>query len=203
MLAPDALLIFIKNPELGKVKTRLALDIGKEQALLVYQQLLHHTLGVTINCPANKLLFYSSFIDENDMWPDSSYQKLLQLPANDLGERMLQAFEVAFAQGYQKVVIIGSDCPELSTSLLHDAFEVLNTNDFVVGPSKDGGYYLLGMKKLEKRLFMDKEWSTNGVIQSTLEDINLLNMTYGQLPMLNDIDNYEDLMEFEHLSPKF
>ncbi len=197
-----ALIVFVKNPQLGKVKTRLAKDIGDEKALEVYLQLLQHTLDATLPLPVDKLLYYSSFVDEADMWPATSYQKYVQYPSADLGERMHLAFEQAFAVGYQQVAIIGSDCPGLTTDLLNRAFEQLDDHDFVIGPANDGGYYLLGMKKLQKRLFEHKEWSTSNVMDNTLWDIKALQMTYSMLPMLNDIDNKEDLLEFQQLTPE-
>lgn len=197
-----AIIIFIKNPELGKVKTRLAKDIGDEAALAIYQELLNITRQATEQVTADKLLFYSSYIDEQDDWLPTSFQKFVQHPSTNLGDKMQAAFEQAFSQGYQQVLIVGSDCPELTPALLEQAFDTLIEKDAVVGPSKDGGYYLLGTKKMIKKLFEDKEWSTNSVLNSTINDLKAQNMNYGLLPDLNDVDNYQDLQEFEYLTAR-
>ena len=118
--AADAdLIIFIKNAEKGKVKTRLASTLGDDMALKIYYALLHHTRKVVQALPVNRLLFYSRFIHEGDDWPASDFQKHLQ-EGNDLGERMVNAFALAF-QHYQKVIIIGSDCASLTPAIVEEA----------------------------------------------------------------------------------
>lgn len=189
----DLLLIFIKNPILGKVKTRLAKTVGKEKALRIYNLLLDHTLRLTHPLPLTKYLFYDSHIQQNDMWPDLHYQKFLQ-EGQDLGERMYKAFLKGSNDAYSSIVIIGSDCPELHSDILVNAFEALKTSDVVVGPAKDGGYYLLGMKQLIPSLFKNKSWSSPQVFNETMNDINLLNLRCHLLPILSDIDTEDDLI---------
>lgn len=186
------LLIFVKNPVLGKVKTRLARTIGNKKALEVYLQLLKHTVQITSHADCNKAVFYSDFIEENDSWPDTMYQKQVQ-QGNDLGQRMLHAFIWAFGQQYGHVIIIGSDCPQLSTSVIQDAFEHLQTSDAVIGPAADGGYYLLGMKRLIPELFSNKIWSSTSVLADTTEDLQRLQVSYKQLLTLYDVDEEKDL----------
>ena len=186
-----ALIIFIKNPETGKVKTRLAKDIGNENALTIYKHLLAHTRKIAIEVKANRFLFYAEKISLRDDWPESDFKKFVQ-QGDDLGLRMLNAFEKAFLNS-QKVIIIGSDCMELTPDIIEKAFLELNNHDFVIGPAKDGGYYLLGMKVTEHRLFQNKKWSTQTIAADTLKDISDLNKTCYILTQLSDIDTIEDL----------
>ncbi len=190
-----ALLIFIKNSILGKVKTRLAKDVGNEEALRIYQQLLAHTQFITQDFPHDKFVYYSDFIPESDTW-NSNYQKALQT-GNDLGQRMSKAFESAFQAGYQPVIIIGSDCPTLTSQHLETTLSHLQTHDFVIGPATDGGYYLLAMKAFTPIVFENKSWSTDTVLSSTLADMAQANQTVYLLPELSDIDTLADWKRFE------
>ncbi len=186
------LLIFVKNPVLGKVKTRLAQTVGEHKALEIYLQLLKHTAHVTSEAACDKAVFYSDFVEENDIWPNEKYQKRLQ-QGNDLGQRMHEAFSWALGQNYKQVVIIGSDCPQLSTAIIDEAFTYLQTHDAVIGPAVDGGYYLLGMKHLIPELFRNKSWSSSTVLTHTLADLQRLNLSCKQLPTLHDIDEEKDV----------
>lgn len=189
----EALLIFVKNPRLGRVKTRIACELGDEQALEIYRYLLRRTREATENLPCQKFLFYSDFVEANDDWSDSAFAKRVQAGA-DLGERMADAFRRVFADaGVSRAVIIGSDCPDLTADLLTQAFSALETHDFVVGPARDGGYYLLGMKQLEERVFHNKRWSTPTVLADTLDDLRRLGKSFHLLPVLSDVDTVADL----------
>lgn len=190
-----AIIIFIKNPEKGKVKTRLAKDIGEEEALNIYLSLLKKTRDVTNKADADKFIFYSNYIDGQDDWDSNAYHKLLQRGL-DLGERMYHAFKSIFSKNYFKAIIIGSDCPQLSVEILNEAFNKLDSRDFVLGPAKDGGYYLLGMKKIEPEIFQNKSWSTSTVLEDTITDIGNMNKTYWLLQELSDIDTADDLKKF-------
>lgn len=188
----NALIVFVKNPELGKVKTRLAADIGDEKALLVYHKLLNCTAHVVSDVAADKLIFYAEKIDTKDQFAENGFQQFVQ-KGNDLGERMLHAFEQAFDLDYKNVIIIGSDCPELTNELLEKAFQKLNEKDIVIGPALDGGYYLLGMNELHPSLFQNKTWSHSNVFEEALEEIEQLNLKYSELEKLSDLDRAEDL----------
>ncbi|MFN0215566.1 MAG: TIGR04282 family arsenosugar biosynthesis glycosyltransferase [Saprospiraceae bacterium] len=187
----NVLLIFIRNPQLGKVKTRLAHTLGDEEALRIYQILLEKTRETAEACDAKRFLYYSEFIEENDEWHPDFFQKKVQYPGA-LGERMEDAFERAFQSGAHKVAIIGSDCPELTPSVLQQAFNLLASADFVLGPASDGGYYLLGMKTFEPTVFRGLDWSTETVLQKTIEKIKTCNKSYALLPTLIDVDTEED-----------
>jgi len=188
----DRLIIFVKNPEIGRVKTRLAKTIENEQALSIYQKLLLYTKEITKGLNADKSVYYSEHIDNNDLWDNMLFSKHLQR-GDDLGERMQNAFADAFAQGKERVIIIGSDCLELETYMIKEAFAVLENNDVVLGPAKDGGYYMIGMTAFLPTLFEDKNWSTDDLLMDTILDLKKMNAKYYLLKTLNDIDTIEDL----------
>lgn len=189
-----ALLIFIKNPEKGKVKTRIAQTAGDEKAYQVYLELSQHTRKIAQKLHVDRLLFYSQFINDSDDWESGVFQKHLQANG-DLGTRMAAAFGKAFEQ-HQKVIIIGSDCASLNNSIVEEAFVALDSHEFVVGPAKDGGYYLLGMRSFQPSVFDDIEWSTAQVFAHTLRNIRKLGTSYALMPVLSDIDYWEDWLEY-------
>ena len=188
----NLLLIFVKNPQLGKVKTRLAATVGNQEALRIYLKLLERTREVTLPLALDKMVCYTPDVLVDDLWNNEHYQKIRQSDGN-LGERMHQAFAAGFAQGYQRICIIGSDCYELSTEVIEEAFEQLNAHDVVIGPSTDGGYYLLGMNRLHARFFIDKAWSTASVKEDTVHDAKRMNLRWFELPTLTDVDEEDDL----------
>jgi rSAM/selenodomain-associated transferase 1 len=188
------LIIFVKNPELGKCKTRLAATIGDQKALNFYKNMLKRTKEVAEKVYADKAIYYSSFIDDNDFWPNKPpFYKQLQNQNPDLGIKMQSAFEEAFQSGYESVCVIGSDCYALNEKVIEQAFTSLETQDTVLGPSNDGGYYLLGMNELHTQLFRNKEWSTDSVASDTINDFRNLKLSFDLLDELTDIDNEEDL----------
>ena len=186
------LITFIKNPELGKVKTRLAKSIGDKNALIVYKELLIKTRTVTAAVDAERFLFYSNQIDHADEWSSADFIKYLQ-SEGDLGEKMKQAFQQVLTAGNSPAVIIGSDCFDITPAIIEAAFKSLQHNDAVIGPANDGGYYLLGMKKLHPELFTGIQWSTDSVFEQTIERLNQLNQKVYILPELIDIDELSDL----------
>ena len=191
----QALIIFARNPVRGKVKTRLAATMGDDKALSIYQSLLEHTVQITQQLPYDCYVFYADGISKNDVWPDDLYLKKNQ-EGNDLCQRMLHAFDTLFQQGYQKIIIIGTDCFELSSFILLDAFTALDEKEVVIGPSEDGGYYLLGMRQFFPFLFEEKAWSTDSVYSSTVQQLVIQNIRYEILPILNDIDTEDDWKQY-------
>ncbi|MBK6929637.1 MAG: TIGR04282 family arsenosugar biosynthesis glycosyltransferase [Saprospirales bacterium] len=189
-MAP-VLLIFIKNPRLGAVKTRLARTVGNAEALRIYRFLLEKTRQAAHETAAARWLFYSDALEENDGWPAADFCKFVQT-GDDLGARMANAFQRAFEAGAHRALIIGSDCPALSGPLLEEAFDRLNATDFVLGPTPDGGYYLLGMQAPEPSIFQGIDWSTETVREKTLEKIRAAGKTISLLPELADIDTEDD-----------
>jgi uncharacterized protein len=192
MLQESAIIIFVRAPKLGKVKTRLAATIGNEKALAVYQFLLAHTYGLVKDRRMPVFVFYADAIVDNDLWSGDHIVKRLQ-EGNNLGERMMNAFTAVFATGSSKALIIGSDCYELTGTIIDEAFASLSVNDIVIGPAKDGGYYLLGMHAPVKNVFSNIEWSTDTVFRKTLERVNQQQYRFSTLAMLRDVDTEDDI----------
>lgn len=194
----NLLLIFTRNPVLGKCKTRLAATVGDESALEIYKFLLQHTIDFTKDLAAVKQVYYSEEIWKDDIWNQKYYDKRLQT-GQDLGVRMANAFQDGFASGFEKIIIIGSDMYDLAKSDIENAFLALDESDYVVGPAKDGGYYLLGMKKFNPRLFQNKTWGKATVLEATLQDLKDEKLKL--LDVRNDIDLYEDIEHNEVFYP--
>lgn len=194
----STLLIFIKNPVAGKVKTRLARTVGDAEALRIYHILLEKTRAAALEAPVNRQLWYSDQIEIADDWPEQLFDKQVQSGA-DLGERMGNAFKVAFAQGAEKVAIIGSDCPTLSGAILAQAFAALDTQEAAIGPTPDGGYYLLALRRFEPTLFENIAWSTETVFRETIAAAEKAGLRVAQLPQLSDIDTEADWRQYEAL----
>ena len=187
-----ALLVFIRNAEKGKVKTRLAADVGDDQALAVYEHMLAHTRDVALQTDAERFLFYSDFVERADGFSNEDFRKYSQC-SGDLGARMEFAFSLPFKMGgFKRVVIVGSDIPGLTPALVEQAFEALTDHDFVLGPSADGGYYLLGMTKWQRGLFRNKAWSTPSVLADTRQEIEQGGGRLFTLPELRDVDTAAD-----------
>ena len=190
----NLLIIFTRNPVLGKCKTRLAAVVGDQTALDIYKFLLNRTSDITRDLEVEKTVFYSEYVSEDDSWDPQEYRKRVQ-EGEDLGERMLNAFSWGFEQGFQKILIIGSDLYDLNSEDLLEAFDVLDNKDYVIGPASDGGYYLLGMKQLNKKLFKAKAWGKASVLEDTLEDLEHEKVQL--MGVRNDVDLYEDIKDIE------
>ena len=193
----NALIIFARYPVLGKVKTRLASSLGKEFALGFYKECSRHLFA---EIERNQNDFFTPFLfcsekDElNKMidWAGSGFKYYYQ-EGNDLGERMSNAFNKAFTLGVKKAIIIGTDVPDISNNLITSSFSLLDEKDFVIGPSIDGGYYLLGMKNLNCDLFSGINWSTETVLDHTINRIEKNNFSFAKLKQLHDIDDEQSL----------
>ena len=195
---PDCLLIFAREPVLGRVKTRLAATIGPEAALAAYRELLALTAAAVAGAGRPTTLWLAEAPappaapgQPRPEWPGLPWR--VQPPTPDLGERMRHACAEAFAAGATRVVLIGTDCPGLTAELLQRAFAALATYDLAIGPADDGGYYLLGMNALHEALFAGKRWSTPSVLAATLADAARLGLRVAQLPTLPDVDTAADL----------
>lgn len=192
MSSDNKLIIFVKNEEAGKTKTRLAATIGDEAALDAYRKLLAYTFNQTKNLNAQKEVWYSRYEAEDDIWNRGAFRKKVQL-GEGLGKRMSKAFQSSFeAEDFERVVIIGSDCAELTQAVIEDAFSKLEHHDFVIGPAEDGGYYLLGMSNYNPFVFEDIEWSTESVLDQTMKKIEESGSSVALLKTLNDVDNIDD-----------
>jgi uncharacterized protein len=196
MLAKKSLLlVFTKNPSLGKVKTRLAKSIGKEKALQIYKALLKKTASILKTLEVDIHLYYSDYIEKDDFFSTVASQKKIQT-GKQLGERMSNAFRESLIS-YNKVVIIGADLWTLEIQDIKNAFEALEHHSAVIGPSADGGYYLLGMTEVMPHIFINKEWGTSSVLPNTLNDLK--SVKHHLLPEKNDIDTFSDLEEHPSL----
>lgn len=194
MTNKNLLIIFTRNPELGKVKSRLAKDVGAETALAIYKDLLKHTHDIALQVDADRNLYYSEAIHKQDMWSETQFNKFVQ-KGEDLGIKMLNAFKDGFKAGYKNIAIIGSDILELKANHITDAFKKIENNEVVIGPAKDGGYYLLGLSKMIEPLFKNKAWGTETVLKSTLSNLVEINQNFKLLTELNDIDYVSDIKD--------
>lgn len=147
---------------------------------------------MTSELPVDKRVCYADAIWENDIWDPRIYQKRLQR-GNDLGQRMHLSFQEGFADGYRKVIIIGTDLYNLDQADLEEAFKSLDNADYVLGPARDGGYYLLGMKRPDELIFRNKSWGSDRVLSQTLEDLRDEKVVL--LPEKNDIDVLDDIRD--------
>ncbi len=186
------LVIFVKNPIPGTVKTRIAKTVGAEKAAQVYRHLLQYTQQIARHCPVEKVVYYADFINPDDGW--NGYQKAQQADG-DLGQRMQQAFHDQFAANAERIVLIGSDCLDITAAHLAQAFAALDTTDVVIGPATDGGYYLLGMKQLHSELFANMPWSQAGLFAQTERVLQRNQLTYSCLDELPDIDEWPDYVQ--------
>ncbi len=192
-MSDSLLMIFVKNLIPGSVKTRLASEIGIDAAMDVYMELVRYTNEVVEKITTDKTVYYSEYVEIEDIWDTEKYSLKVQ-KGDNLGEKMMNAFDEAF-DSYNKVVIIGSDCFDITPKIIASAFESLEDNDLVVGPAKDGGYYLLGMKEYLPQLFQGKTYSTDKVLGELLEEAKGLELTIHQLEELYDIDTMQDLKD--------
>ncbi|MGJ4790096.1 glycosyltransferase [Leptospira koniambonensis] len=191
--------IFLKNPVPGKVKTRLAKDIGEEAALEVYQALVEKTRSACKDLDVPKVLWFDSYLPNPSDLGSWGHSPLLirKQEGKDLGEKMRNAFLYCFQNGSGPAILIGSDCPELDLLHLKEAFQIIDHKDVVLGPAKDGGYYLVGLKSDTPELFHGIEWSTETVFARSLEKLQWARKQVGLLPVLSDLDDVQDLEYFE------
>lgn len=202
MTDAQALAIFCKTPEKGFVKTRLAASVGDQKALEIYLDLLNITDQETRPFSSSRHLFLASALEDSvekmqstlqqqDLFTDPKTKFVIQ-QGEDLGQRIIAAFKNLF-KNYRSIVLIGCDLPDLNSTLISKAFEALQGNDVVLGPSCDGGYYLIGLNKETPDLFKEISWSTEKVLNQTLEKAERLSLKVQLLDQLRDIDTLEDL----------
>jgi rSAM/selenodomain-associated transferase 1 len=191
----NLLIIFVKAPRLGAVKTRLAKQIGTKNAQQLYCALVEDLL--------QNIIGPDTFDISISVWPQDAESEVrdwlnwtgqLSIQAGDsLGDKLQHAFETGFARGYERIIIIGSDLPELSHSTIMLGFKQLGRYPLVLGPAQDGGYYLIGLTKLNTGLFIDINWSTSEVLNKTFENAKRAGLAYFLLPEMRDIDEYDDI----------
>jgi len=199
MPTDPALLIFVKYPEPGKVKTRLAAAIGAELAAQLYQEFILQTLKL-----AQQSKIARCFLTFSPAEKQQALQKLFPGPwqwfaqesSPDLGVRIQHAIQHVQQQGYSHVITIGTDSPSLPAEYLDRAAAALLHDDLVLGPATDGGYYLIGMKNARPELFTGIDWSTEHVLPQTLQRAEQLRLSVHQLPVWYDIDDLATLQQF-------
>ena len=194
-----SLIVFARYPRQGKVKTRLASTIGNLLAAEFYRICCEHIFAIcrklkpemTIN------LFYADSEDAESIrnWQGSDFYLLPQI-GDDLGERIKNAFQTIFDRGTEKAIIIGTDVPELSGEIIKQAENALDIHDLVIGPCPDGGYYLLGMKSVNKELFNGVTWSTDRVFEETMKKAKVNKLSVYELPIFADIDTEDELLQW-------
>lgn len=183
------LIVFVKNIKLGKVKTRLAKTIGNDGAFEVYKELVKITEQVSQKVKVHRHIYFSDEIIDTKWKSDEKYVQ----KGNDLGEKMSYAFKKGFDAGYEQIILIGSDLPDITKPLIESGFEALQSNKTVFGQAIDGGYYLVGMSSYLPNVFINKPWSQPHLLSLTLQELKDKQISYKLLPKLNDIDTYEDL----------
>ena len=188
-MTKDLLIVFVKNITLGKVKTRLAKTIGNQGAFEVYSELVKITEQATQNILSDKRIYFSDAVVETK-WKNET--KDVQ-QGSDLGERMKNAFIKGFSDGYERIVLIGSDLPDISSKHIKNGFNSLHKVEVTFGPAEDGGYYLIGLSKLKACIFENKPWSKSHLLEETLTELKQQNIDFKLLETLNDIDTFEDL----------
>ena len=186
----ELVIVFVKNIKLGKVKTRLAATIGNQGAFDVYTQLVDVTEKAIKNIKADKRIYFSEAVVENT-WKNNF--KAVQI-GESLGDRMSHAFKQGFEDGYDRIVLIGSDLPDITEYQINDGLQALKDNEVVFGPAEDGGYYLVGFSKFHDFVFQNKPWSQNNLLEETLSELKENRVSFSTLETLNDIDTFEDLI---------
>lgn len=190
------ILLFVKAPVEGFVKTRLADHIGKRNALLLYRAMVSDILAAIKHADCDLRIFYhpEKYSHLVRGWLGSDYRILLQDGA-DLGMRMFNALSRTAAAGFDKILLVGSDIPALTKIITDNAFTALNTHHAVIGPAMDGGYYLIGFSQshIIKEAFTDIAWSSHDVLEKTLKRLWENDKTVHTLEPLRDIDTLEDL----------
>jgi rSAM/selenodomain-associated transferase 1 len=193
------ILFFVKYPEKGKVKSRLSSELNENFTKNLYKMFVKDLLFTLNKAKYPKIICYypKKNIDKFKAWLGKNYRYYAQSGEN-LGERMKSCFEFAFKQNFEKVIVIGSDSPDLSENILNTAFSSLNDNDTVIGPTYDGGYYLLGFKKnsYSPEVFNGINWSTKTVFEETMNKLNSENIKTKVLDYWGDIDTINDLNQF-------
>lgn len=185
-------IVFLKAPQIGLVKTRLGREIGYEQATGIYRMLAEEQIR-RMPCGLSREIHYAPKDAGAEMtaWLGAGEAYRVQA-AGDLGVRLREATGNALARGFDRVVVLGADCPSLDAAVLEDAFSRLDSADVVLGPAEDGGYYLVGLRSPAPRLFEDIAWGTATVLATTLERVRELGRSCALLPVLADIDTADD-----------
>jgi uncharacterized protein len=189
-----ALVVFARAPELGRVKTRVAAELGAHAALSAYRRLADHVMAAVQGGERYSLtVAYTPPDAERQMrqWLGWSVS-LTPQAEGDLGDRMQRAIADAISNGAERVVVIGTDCPDVTAATVEEAFARLADADIVLGPATDGGYYLIGMSRLHRSVFDDVPWSSPETLRVTLARVRAAGLSVAQLEERRDIDTADD-----------
>ncbi|MEG5139322.1 MULTISPECIES: TIGR04282 family arsenosugar biosynthesis glycosyltransferase [unclassified Microcoleus] len=197
-MIPEKLMVFTRYPEPGKTKTRLIPVLGETGAANLHRLMAQKAIARSISLQNSRRLsveIHHTGGSQQQMqdWlgSDIIYQNQID---GDLGARMTAAFQKSFNSGVDKAVIIGTDCPALKAEIIAQAFDKLSQHDLVLGPAKDGGYYLIGLRRSIPELFRGINWGTSEVFAATRAIAQNLDLNIANLPTLADIDLPEDLL---------
>lgn len=191
----DTLAVFVKAPVAGRVKTRLAAEIGARAAADLYRALARSTVAACVAASHDTAVWFTPTQARpsiRDWLGDLAIAEYRAQPAGNLGVRLIAAFQHHFRAGARRVVLIGSDCPGIDAPLVSRAFTSLEEQEIVLGPAQDGGYYLIGLQRPEPRLFRGIAWSTDAVLTQTLARAGRLGLRWSVLPVLRDVDTTAD-----------
>jgi uncharacterized protein len=190
------ILLFVKNPEPGRVKTRLAAGVGNRFAAEIYRAFVEDVLAACLEAgvPVTVMVSPREAVEEVRLWLGSAHRYEAQA-GDDLGERMSDAFRRVFDAGFGEAILVGSDIPDLRPEVLAEGFGALSVNHAVIAPAKDGGYYAVGFRSdgFQPAVFQGVEWSTDSVFTRTCNLMEQSRIQYHVLPMGEDVDTYQDL----------
>ena len=192
----NTLIVFVKYPEPGKVKTRIARELGAEKAADIYSLIAECVIErVMESTKYRTVIFFDPPEREAEIRQWLGREDIVFEPQSGItiGERMFHAFASVLSSGAEKAVLIGTDVPKITGEIVSEAFDLLDSEDAAIGPAEDGGYYLLGLKKAEALLFEEIEWGSGSVCEKTFERLRGLNIGYKTLDTLRDVDTPEDI----------
>jgi glycosyltransferase A (GT-A) superfamily protein (DUF2064 family) len=189
----NALIIFVENEENRKAQDALVNDIGEEKSRQVHRYLLQQTRDTCLGCNCSHFVFYSSFVHIGDVFDDALFTKLVQ-HGDNVSEKMMNAFRKVFEFGCKKACLVGTNCYELETGVLEEAFKKLKTDDVVIGETPDHDMYLLGLKRLHPGSFTN---SHTDLLKANdmLGTFEKLGLRFSKLPQLNIVTTTEDLLQ--------
>jgi uncharacterized protein len=204
-MSKNKVIIFLKYPETGKVKTRISKTLGGNFASEFYKICAEYILNECLKLKEAGIdlyILYEGPENKNKIknWVPGSFTLVCQ-KGEDLGKRMYNAFSNLYKDKDEKIILIGTDIPDLSSSLIKETFKYLENYETVIGPSSDGGYYLIGLAKLNKDIFSGVPWSTDKVLEITLKKLEEVNSSYKLLPELIDIDSEDDIVKWLKRNP--
>ncbi len=196
---PNELRIFTRYPRPGTTKTRLIPALGREEAADLQRRmtefLIHQLSPVASDQTRITVCWSGTGEQEVRTWlePMSEAVFFSEQHGSDLGKRMRNAFQTSFESGHRRTVIIGTDCPGVTSDIVREGFQKLTSNDLVLGPAQDGGYYLIGLSSMESHLFSDINWGSSNVFDQTMHRAQQSELDVHRLQTLRDVDRPEDL----------